>query len=253
VFKKGDAPDKFYIIEQGRAGMYLEGLPEPVLQLNPGDYFGERALFRLGNRVASVQAHEPLDVLAIGRESMQDVLAHLGLLRTSLEDRLNRLESSWKFRDLVRHHPGLNRVQVREAMGRQMPTMKLHMSFADAIEHFQRDGGSAYVVVDDTGLAHGLCTRTDLHNSLCALKPFTTPLTEIMSRPLHTIAESKSLAEAMQIFLAHYVNRLVVVADGDSGQPVGLITPFDILLHYTQASPEIMPGAPAFAGAPSST
>ena len=73
---------------------------------------------------------------------------------------------------------------------------------------------------------------TDLHNALCGLRSLNTVLSEIMKRPVVTVPESCSLAEAMTTFLLKPVKRLVVVADDDRNRPVGLLTPFDILLHY---------------------
>ena len=234
VFRKGDLPNKFYIIEKGKAGIYLEGWPEPVASLGSGEYFGEHGVLRGGPRPVSVRAEEALDVLCVPRDRTVDMLDHLSLLRTSLEDHMNRMEATWKFREMVRDHPRLHRLAVREAMIEPVPTMPLHMTYADAIAHFQRGGPDAHVVVDQTGKPQGICTLTDLHKALCTLKPLTTPLVEIMSQPLLTIAESKSLVDAMQMFLEKSIKRLVVVAAADPTRPVGLLTPFDILVRFSE-------------------
>jgi NADH dehydrogenase len=236
VFHHGDMLHKFYIIEKGRAGMYLEGCADAVASLRPGDYFGLHGLLRVSSRPVSVRAEEALDVLSIPRGRLSDALDHLSLLRTVLEDQMCRREASWKFRDVVRDHPRLQRMRVLEAMTAPVPTLPLDMTYSEAIARFQHGGSGAYLVVDPAGRPQGICTRADLHKALCALQPLTTPLAEIMSHPLVTISESKSLADAMQLFLGAPVKRLVVVAAADPTRPVGLITPFDILLRFTESN-----------------
>ncbi|HXG13487.1 MAG TPA: FAD-dependent oxidoreductase [Gemmataceae bacterium] len=85
VFHKGEPGDKFYIIERGRAGVYLDEGAAPVAVLGAGDHFGEAALLRAAPRSASVRAEEPLDVLLIGSGSFAQLTRHLEVLRTALE------------------------------------------------------------------------------------------------------------------------------------------------------------------------
>ena len=73
---------------------------------------------------------------------------------------------------------------------------------------------------------------TDLHNALCSLRSLHTPVSEIMVRPVVTVARSEPLSKAFNIFLLEPVKRLVVVADKEPTRPVGLLTLFDIVVHY---------------------
>src|SRR5262249_9075137 len=63
VFHKGEPGDNFYIIERGRADVYLDESAVPVATLQAGDHFGEGALLGSVPRSASVRAEEPLDVV----------------------------------------------------------------------------------------------------------------------------------------------------------------------------------------------
>jgi NADH dehydrogenase len=96
VFRAGDIGEKFYIIERGKAGVYLEGQLQPVAVLGPGDHFGERALVRTDRRTASLRAEEPLDVLTIGRGPFQDLLAHMDILRARMEEHVVRIDAENK-------------------------------------------------------------------------------------------------------------------------------------------------------------
>jgi NADH dehydrogenase len=232
VFKRGDAAQKFYVIERGKAACLLEGWDEPVLYFGPGDFFGEAAIVHSGSRLASVRAEEPLDVMAIDQGPFQDLLDHLRQMRTNLERRLERLQAAWKFHAVVRGHSRLNAVPVREVMTTPVPTLPGTTTFGEAVAHFQREEQWAYVILDEAGRPQGICTTTDLHNALLALKPLTTPLAEIMSRPLATISEAQPVAAAMLMFLRQPIRRLVVVADDDPQRLVGMITPFEILERF---------------------
>jgi NADH dehydrogenase len=85
VFRKGDIGDKFYIVERGRAGVYLDEAAPFIAALGPGDHFGEAALLRSAPRSASIKAEEPLDVLMIGQSSFKQLTTHLEVLRAAME------------------------------------------------------------------------------------------------------------------------------------------------------------------------
>jgi NADH dehydrogenase len=244
IFRPGAPADKFYVIEKGTASVFVGGWEEPVLHLGPGEFFGERELVRTGQRSCTVKADEPLDVLTIEDGPLQEFLRHLRSLRTNLNDRITRLDSLTELRDVVRRHPALAQAKVADAMASPPPTIAVTSNFASAISHFQREQRTAFVVVDDDGRLQGVCTVTDLHNALCGLRSLNTPLAEIMTRPVVTVAASQPLSEAMTTFLLKPVKRLVAVADDNATRPVGLLTLFDIVLHYASHEGTTHEGAP---------
>jgi CRP-like cAMP-binding protein len=66
VLREGEAGDRYYMIEQGRAEVTTAG--EIVNELGPGDAFGEIALLRDVPRQATVRALEDLTLSALERE-----------------------------------------------------------------------------------------------------------------------------------------------------------------------------------------
>ena len=65
VIREREAGEWFYVIEDGRVGVTIDG--RPVSERGPGEHFGEIALLRNVPRTATVTALEPLRLLAIAR------------------------------------------------------------------------------------------------------------------------------------------------------------------------------------------
>jgi len=229
VFHKGDLGDRFFIIEQGKAAVYLEEDGQPVTILEKGDHFGEGALLRSGKRSASVRAEGRLDLLVVGKETFGQITQHMATLRGALEGSIRRNESVGQLLETARNHPLLNVKQVRAVMAEPVATLPLSSTFGEALQRAQEMGKGAYPVIDAAGKMVGLCTRTDFYQALERFKPTSTPLSDIMRRPVVTVRASDTLTTALLRFLREPIKRLVVVADDDPAKPVGILTPFDIL------------------------
>jgi NADH dehydrogenase len=94
VFHKDDLGDKFYVIERGQAGVYVNEAAAPIAVLNAGDHFGEAALLGGVTRSASIRAEQPLDVLVIGRESFAQMTHHFTVLRAALLQSVARIQAA---------------------------------------------------------------------------------------------------------------------------------------------------------------
>ncbi len=77
VFKEGDKGDRMYVIIDGevRISRNLAGVGEEALAiLKPGDYFGEMAILDDAPRSADALAHHKCQLLALRKESIEDLL-----------------------------------------------------------------------------------------------------------------------------------------------------------------------------------
>jgi NADH dehydrogenase len=229
VFHKGEEGDKFYIIERGKAGVYLDESAPAVAGLTAGDHFGEGSLLRGSTRSASVRAEEPLDVLVVDKNSFTQLAGHLDVLRQALERSAQGSRSAAELIRLAKDHPRLGTLPVRAAMSQPVVTLPLDLNFGEALRRSQAMGKGAYPVVDAQGRMVGLLTRTDFYNALQKLQPPETPLAEVMHRPVLTVRESEPVTTALLTFLREPIKRVVVVADDEPQRPVGMVTPFDIM------------------------
>ncbi|KAK1442450.1 cGMP-dependent kinase [Babesia gibsoni] len=75
IVKQGDLGDDLYIIKQGAADVYVDGVK--VRTMGKGHYFGERAILYGEPRSATIQAADDTTCVSIGRDILQSVLGNL--------------------------------------------------------------------------------------------------------------------------------------------------------------------------------
>jgi NADH dehydrogenase len=229
VFRKGEPAEKFFLIEHGSAGVYPDESAPAAAVLGPGGHFGERALLAGTPHSASVKAEEPLDVLTLGRESFTALLSRMDSVRGAMQASVRRIKASDEFIRLARDYPELQRLTAGDVMKGPPATLPVGLRLFEALEQAKAGGRGAYPVVDAEGRMVGLLTRTDFYRAVRDLKPSRTPLREVMTAPVITVAENAPAPEVVLKFLREPVKRLVVVKADDPGIPVGMVTPFDIL------------------------
>jgi NADH dehydrogenase len=229
VFHKGDPGDVFYVIEKGRAGVYLDEAAPPVVVLRPGEHFGEGALLKSAPRSATVKAEDSLDVLLVNKDSFGQLASHLEVLRQAMERSLQRNESVAELFELSRDHPLLNNVRVAEVMKQPVATLPVSLKLGAALARAQKMGKGAYPVVDEAGRMLGIITRTHFYKALQRWSAADTPLADVMTQPVVTVRASATLTDALVHFLRAPIKRLVVVEDEAPSRPVGMLTPFDII------------------------
>ncbi len=76
IIRQGDEGEKFYIIRTGRVKVIKEtdGKEEFLIELGPGDFFGELALLRKEPRAATVRAIEEVELLTLSRELFTEIV-----------------------------------------------------------------------------------------------------------------------------------------------------------------------------------
>jgi CRP-like cAMP-binding protein len=94
IIQQGDLADEFFVIVSGSAHVIRDG--KPIASLEPGDYFGELALFDRALRNATVTATSPVELVSFSRGAFDELLNEVGSLRsallTGMAKRLHELE-----------------------------------------------------------------------------------------------------------------------------------------------------------------
>ena len=90
--RQGELGDTFYIIESGRAVVFVsqDGLERVVAERGPGEYVGEIALLLAVPRTASVRTLEATQLLILGRTEFEQLVAEHLFIGRGLEQESSR-------------------------------------------------------------------------------------------------------------------------------------------------------------------
>lgn len=116
---------------------------------------------------------------------------------------------------------------VHDAMSEKVLTASESDTVA-YVARMMRDHGIGSVVIIEFGKIIGIITERDLVRRVLAsnLDPEKIKVSEIMSKPVHTVSSDMEVSEAAQQMSERNVRRLPVV---DSGKLAGIITERDLL------------------------
>ncbi len=90
LFREGEAGDAMFVVHTGRLQVVNEESGEVVRELGRGDALGELALLTELPRSASARAARPTEVLSIGRDDFNELLATSPALSLALNRVLGR-------------------------------------------------------------------------------------------------------------------------------------------------------------------
>jgi CRP-like cAMP-binding protein len=95
ILREGDAGEELFVLGSGEAIVTRDG--SEVARLEPGEFFGELALFDDAPRNATVTAASGVTVLVLGRRAFRSLMADLPGFResvlTGMARRLHHLEA----------------------------------------------------------------------------------------------------------------------------------------------------------------
>ena len=118
---------------------------------------------------------------------------------------------------------------VRDAMTENPRSIGKSVSVVDAARLMKEGDIGSLPITDDEQLV-GMITDRDITTRVVAeaADPKVTPVGEVYSRDLISVAPDKDLEEALQLMARHQVRRLPVV---ENGRLVGIVAQADIALR----------------------
>lgn len=87
IVNEGDLASSYYIIKEGIVECIKDG--KVIRELKEGDSFGEAALYSDGQRTVTVRSKNTSRLLALGRESLQNILG------SQIQEVINSNSSRW--------------------------------------------------------------------------------------------------------------------------------------------------------------
>jgi CBS domain-containing protein len=121
---------------------------------------------------------------------------------------------------------------IKEIMSTRLEMIDLKQNAQEAAKRMNDKRISSVLIVDRQNKAEepiGIVTERDLVKRVCALGISSKEVSvrEIMSSPIATVEPEATVETAADLMLANKVRHLLVV-DGQTGRPVGIIAPSDL-------------------------
>ncbi len=230
VFDSRNSADLDYLIEKGRAGLYLKGEDKPVAYLESGDLFGSSVLRgELGSELEfQIEAETSLDVIALDGPAFLQFADSFPPLR-------ERLHNSQKGRAiltrLLQEQSTDSRLAQLTAKDNVIPLKNRfppETTLRQAVDRFD-PAFISYWVMNDSDEILGFITRVDLYAAL-ASKPIDTILSDILSPAPKPIQSDENLVSATINLLRTEFPTLPVT--GKDGRIAGLFDPLRLMTSH---------------------
>ncbi|MFI5335724.1 MAG: FAD-dependent oxidoreductase [Opitutales bacterium] len=227
VFRQGEPPTSFYVIEQGEVEVLRVSADHPegevLAVLGPGNFFGEGALLNNQPRSASIRARSATEVVIMGRNVFTTISRSLAPLRLALTQALTRRSTSfWQQRpgalDLLRH---LSLADFIEPAPR--PLLQPADSLQQVARLFAADSADFYFVSRDGVRLDGIITLTDLMRAQSAGAPVEAPAAMFMTRNPVTVLATDTVPVAAAAFREHGIKYLPVITDQATCRLAGFV------------------------------
>lgn len=92
IFREGDEADYLYFLDSGLASLYIEKFSTKVeiRRVNPGDWFGELAVYSNCHRTTSAMAIEDTSFIKVSKEAFHRLLSQESAIDAKIRDIVNR-------------------------------------------------------------------------------------------------------------------------------------------------------------------
>lgn len=237
IVEFGEASEYWYVIRSGAVEVYRR---DGTLynRLTSGGYFGEFGLLRHGRVRFPARALEDSLIYLIPQSVFLDVFENHEAFADHVE-----LEDRTRLRQVMSRREDANELlsaTVDTLVGRETVTSNGSASAREAAQRMTQEGVSSLLIIDDNPdvpelpLLSGIVTDRDLRTRLLALGlDHDTPVAEIMTPHVVTIAHNQLVFEAMLAMLRHNVHHLPVMKHQ---RPIGIVALSDIIRYESRNS-----------------
>jgi NADH:ubiquinone reductase (H+-translocating) len=238
VFRQGDAPANFYVIESGEVEILRETTERPegdvIALLGTGAFFGEQALINNQPRNASPRARSTLEVLVMGRNVFAQMSSALAPLRDALASTLNR-RSVYVWDKNPQARDVLKSTRVGDMLkAPPQPLLAPTATLRDVAREFVDEAQEFLYVSNDGANLDGIVTMTDLIRAHGTGTLGDTPVSSFMVRNPVAVTVDDDCLMAETVMLEHQLKWLPVVAGKNDRRIMGSLYLRRLIGHVLQ-------------------
>lgn len=211
----GKSSNHLYLIRKGSVRLEREG--KVVMQLEEGDLFGYPSLLSQDAPAFDVIAEEDLLAYRWPAETFRTLMEYPGFAQFFTQGLAERLHKAVQPESIYLHVDFS--LPIRQVVSRPAVFVPRGYTVQQAAQLMRQHRISSVLVMGDPV---GILTDRDLRNRVLAEGlPPNTPVEQVMSTPLKTLAASSSLFEALSFMMAHDIHHLPLT---EEGRIIGVVT-----------------------------
>ena len=238
VFRQGEPPLNFYVIEKGEVEVIRTSPASPqgeiVAVLSAGNFFGEAALLNNGPHTASVRARTTAEVVIMGREVFTSVSQSLAPLRQAITQALTRRSRKF-WGQQPQALATLQRFTLAEFIEpAPEPLLKTTDTLLQVTRVFAERTPDFFFVSGDGARLDGIVTLTDLLRAQAQGTALDAPAEQIMTKMPVAILQTDTPVVAATVFRENGLKFLPVVADQASRRIVGFVRARKLMARVLQ-------------------
>lgn len=238
IFKQGDPPLNFYVIEKGEVEVLRRTAENPAGELlavlTAGNFFGENSLLNNEPRTASVRARTAVEVVVLGRHVFTTVSQSLAPLKQAITQAITRRSTKfWQQRPQALD--ALRRFFLPEFIEpAPQPLLTPTTTLRDVARVFAAHTPDFFFVSGGDLRLDGIITITDLIRAQSQNLPPETPAAEFMTPSPVAILATDTPFVAASTFREHGLKYLPVIADQNSRKITGFIRARKLMARVIQ-------------------
>jgi NADH dehydrogenase len=228
LFTKGEPAFSLYVVKSGRIELHDDN-GEVVRTIQPGEFFGERALVHGTGYLYKAIAPEPTELLSADGDAVLPVLHASSRFRAVLAHTTAQGSAE---AELIAVKEKLDRSlldkPVTQVMRREVASLHLGQTVQSALAFFKERRHSIYPLIDADGVLNGVINRTDFFDFLKRDEVHEQSLIDgVNRRTLPTCEDVSSVEQALERMIRSGTFKCLVV--DAAGKLCGIITVMDLL------------------------
>ena len=228
VFRKDDPGEQFYVIERGRAGVYLDPTMPPIAVLESGAHFGEGSVLTPGGRrTASIKAETALDLITLRQDDFRKLAENLEAFKKVMRRSVDARNSYASLVDLLHSTPALAMRSIPELMSAPAETLAPDTTLEEVANRFHR-GFPGYPVANGDGVMVGYCGRNELYQAMRDRVGPDARVHTFMRANSPCITVDQPLEAAIAVMLQAEIEVLPIVSADGTQRVAGVLSPIDI-------------------------